>query len=112
NPDGSIPADNPFVGVSGARGEIWALGFRNPFTFAVQPGTGRIFVNDVGAGAFEEVDDLGKGLNYGWPMFEGPSNAPGFVSPIAFYSHNGQPAAITGGTFYPLTLPSPPSDGG
>jgi glucose/arabinose dehydrogenase len=49
NPDGSVPADNPFVGVAGARGEIYALGFRNPFTFAVQPGTGRILVNDVGS---------------------------------------------------------------
>ena len=46
NPDGSIPTDNPFVSTPGASPAIWALGFRNPFTFAVQPGTGRIFVND------------------------------------------------------------------
>lgn len=49
NPDGSIPEDNPFFET--ARGKyraIWALGLRNPFSFAVQPGTGRIFINDVG----------------------------------------------------------------
>ncbi|HKB35342.1 MAG TPA: PQQ-dependent sugar dehydrogenase, partial [Gemmataceae bacterium] len=71
NADGSIPSNNPFVNTPGARGEIWALGFRNPFTFAVQPGTGRIFVNDVGEGSWEEIDDLVKGGNYGWNTTEG-----------------------------------------
>ena len=56
NPDGSIPPDNPLVGVSGARPEIWAFGLRNPFTLAVQPGSGQLFINDVGQNAFEEVD--------------------------------------------------------
>ncbi len=48
NSDGSIPPDNPFVGRPAPGEEIWALGLRNPFTFAVQPFTGRIFINDVG----------------------------------------------------------------
>src|SRR5262249_33295487 len=54
NPDGSIPSDNPtsFPGISGsptgANRAIWAVGLRNPFTFAFQPGTGRLFINDVG----------------------------------------------------------------
>jgi glucose/arabinose dehydrogenase len=49
NPDGSIPTDNPFYNTaSGVNRSIWALGLRNPFTFAFQPGTGRLFINDVG----------------------------------------------------------------
>ena len=58
NPDGSIPEDNPFCQT--ARGKyraIWALGLRNPFRFAVQPGTGRIFINDVGQDNWEEIDE-------------------------------------------------------
>src|SRR5262245_18092830 len=80
-PKSIIPADNPFVGTSGARGEIWALGFRNPFSFNVQPGTGRIHVNDVGGGAFEEIINLLRGGNYGWPTAEGISSNPNFVNP-------------------------------
>jgi glucose/arabinose dehydrogenase len=49
NSDGSIPNDNPFFNTaSGANRSIWALGLRNPFTFAFQPGTGRLFINAVG----------------------------------------------------------------
>src|SRR6185369_12480915 len=49
NSDGSIPADNPFFNTaSGDNRSIWAFGLRNPFTFAFQPGTGRLFINDVG----------------------------------------------------------------
>ena len=99
NPDGSIPADNPFVGVAGARGEIWALGLRNPFTFAVDPQTGTIHINDVGQSTWEEIDLAAKGANYGWPACEGPCSTPGFTNPIYAYDHSvGQ--AITGGAFY------------
>ena len=73
NSDGSIPDDNPFVGnPPPARHEIWTLGHRNPFSFGVQPFTGRIFVNDVGQNTWEEIDDEKAGLNYGWPTCEGP----------------------------------------
>jgi glucose/arabinose dehydrogenase len=94
-----IPADNPFVNTSGARPEIWAYGFRNPFTGNVDPATGRIFVNDVGENTFEEVDELFKGGNYGWPTAEGFSSNPAFVNPVTVYNHNGASAAITGGAF-------------
>ena len=50
---------------------IYALGLRNPFTFGVQPGTGRIFINDVGQNTWEEINDGTAGANYGWPGCEG-----------------------------------------
>ena len=60
NADGSIPSDNPFVGVAGARTETWAYGLRNPFSFAVDPGSSRIYVNDVGENTWEEVNALAR----------------------------------------------------
>src|SRR6185436_2808401 len=54
NSDGSIPTDNPFFGTAtGQNRAIWALGLRNPFTFTFQPGTGRMFINDVGQNTWE-----------------------------------------------------------
>jgi glucose/arabinose dehydrogenase len=106
NSDGSIPADNPFFGTETGRNQaIWALGFRNPFTFAVQPGTGRIFVNDVGQGSREEINELMPGANYGWPACEGACNPPNanFRNPIFSYQHGGGSAygnSIAGGVFY------------
>src|SRR5205085_5472766 len=56
NADGTIPPDNPFyVTATGDNRAIWLLGFRNPFTFAVQPTTGRTLVNDVGSDFWEEI---------------------------------------------------------
>ena len=106
NPDGTVPPDNPFVGVAGARPEIWAFGLRNPFTSAVDPVDGRIYVNDVGNGQWEEVNVGIIGANYGWPSCEGPQGTglgtctnPAFTYPIHAYTHAvGQ--AITGGAFY------------
>jgi glucose/arabinose dehydrogenase len=95
-----IPPDNPFVGTAGARGEIWARGLRNPFTFAVDPGTGKIHVNDVGNNDWEEINVGARGANYGWPTCEGVCSNPSFVDPVHVYNHNGSQAAITGGTFY------------
>lgn len=111
NPDGSVPADNPFVGAPGARPEIWALGLRNPFTMAVQPGTGALFINDVGGGAFEEVNLGVAGANYGWPNTEGdfnPAQFPGFARPIYAYAHGTggmQGNSIAGGAFYNPAVP-------
>ena len=120
NPDGSIPADNPtaFDGVggspAGANRAIWALGLRNPFAFAFQPGTGKLFLNDVGENAFEEIDAGRAGANYGWPQTEGPSPAgvANVTYPVYSYPHSGDPAfsgiAITGGVFYnPASLSFP-----
>jgi glucose/arabinose dehydrogenase len=100
NRDGTVPADNPFVGTAGARPEIWAYGFRNPFTFAIDPNSSRILVNDVGQDSVEEIDDLKKGANYGWPTCEGAcAGHPEFTNPIYQYNHSfGR--SITGGAFY------------
>jgi putative heme-binding domain-containing protein len=102
NPDGSIPEDNPFYRTAqGKYRAIWALGLRNPFCFAVQPGTGRIFINDVGEAKWEEVNEGIAGTNYGWPRVEGPSPDSHFRGPI----HHYPVASIVGGAFCP-------SDGG
>jgi glucose/arabinose dehydrogenase len=102
NKDGSIPADNPFFGsATGANRSIWALGLRNPFTFNVHPNSGRIFINDVGQSAFEEINDGVAGGNYGWPDTEGETSNPNFISPVHFYANQNAPeCAIAGGTFY------------
>ena len=119
NPDGSIPVDNPssFSGISGvtsgADRAIWAVGFRNPFTFTFDPGSGRMFVDDVGLNTFEEIDDGKAGANYGWPVTEGDfsqSSFPAFTRPVYAYSHGTglfQGFAITGGAFYDPTSPGP-----
>ncbi len=114
NSDGSIPADNPFFNqASGTNRSIWALGLRNPFTFAFQAGTGRMFINDVGQSAWEEINDGIAGSNYGWPTTEGPTTNPNFRSPLFAYNHGSGPTtgcAITGGTFYnPTTVQFPSS---
>ncbi len=102
NLDGSIPADNPLAGVPGARGEIWQKGLRSPFRFALQPGTLRPFVNDVGSYLWEEINRGDPGADFGWPDHEGaeqpaPADA---VNPIFTYPHAGSGASITGAAFY------------
>jgi glucose/arabinose dehydrogenase len=101
NADGSIPGDNPFVSrAAGKYRATWALGMRNPFTFAVQPETGRIFINDVG-GIAEEINEGFAGANYGWPVVEhGPTSDPRFRGPI----HHYPTACIAGGAFAPRDL--------
>ena len=112
NSNGTIPTDNPFYATaSGNNRAIWALGLRNPFTFAVQPGTGRIFINDVGQDTREEVNEGLKGANYGWPTTEGPTSDPNFEGPVYSYLNSGATeCAITGGAFYnPSTVQFPSS---
>ena len=106
--DGSVPTDNPFFNQAiGINGAIWALGLRNPFTFAFQPGTGRMFINDVGENTWEEINDGIVGSNYGWPNCEGACNKPSFRDPIYQYSHS-DGCAISGGAFYnPATMQFP-----
>lgn len=99
NIDGSIPSDNPFGSA------IWAIGFRNPFTMSIDQSTGTIYVGDVGQGAWEEVNVIVKGGNYGWPYYEGPSNVVGFTSPFYAYKHQGGLCAITGIVFFNGTFP-------
>ena len=102
NADGSIPADNPFVGQPGRLGAIWAYGFRNPWRFQFDSATGRLYGGDVGDFSWEELNRIVKGGNYGWPLKEGvcTSGCTGFVDPIHAYPHNGQSAAVTGGPVY------------
>ena len=113
NSDGTIPTDNPFyTQTTGRNRAIWALGLRNPFKFAIQPGTGTIHINDVQNGGPEEIDLGVKGANYGWPLYQGMENDPKYTDPIFTYQHNGDVAttgcAITGGTFYnPPTVDFP-----
>ncbi|HKE56926.1 MAG TPA: PQQ-dependent sugar dehydrogenase [Pyrinomonadaceae bacterium] len=114
NSNGTIPTDNPFFNTAtGNNRAIWAWGLRNPFTFAFQPGTGRMFINDVGQNTWEEINDGIAGSNYGWPNTEGATSDPAFRSPLFFYGHGTSPTtgcAIAGGTFYnPTTAQFPAS---
>ena len=103
-PDGIIPADNPFyLTAAGTNRAIWCLGLRNPFTFAFQPGTGRLFINDVGQNSWEEINNGIAGANYGWPVTEGYTSNPLYAAPVFAYPHGpGTSAgnAIAGGAFY------------
>jgi glucose/arabinose dehydrogenase len=70
----SVPTDNPFVNVPNARPEVWAYGLRNPWRFWIDPATDLLYVPDVGSTSREEVNvvpNRGRGVNFGWPCFEG-----------------------------------------
>ena len=117
NDDGTIPTDNPFFATQSGLGRaVWAYGLRNPFSFAVQPGTGRIHINDVGETTWEEINVGAAGANYGWPASEGPDSVgAGVTAPLFAYKHaDAAPLgsgpggffkgfAIAGGAFYPAT---------
>jgi glucose/arabinose dehydrogenase len=126
NDDGSVPTDNPnFATQTGLARAVWAAGLRNPFTFAIQPGSGRIHINDVGQNTWEEINLGAPGANYGWPQSEGPDNvSAGLAAPLFAYKHSAAtPAgsgpggfftgfAIAGGAFYPASGPFPASHRG
>jgi hypothetical protein len=105
----AVPPDNPFVGRAGARGEIWALGLRNPWRIAFDPPSNRLYVADVGQGRLEEVSvagDAERGVNYGWNVMEGSAcyNAAtcardGLRPPAVEYDHS-DGCSITGGYVY------------
>jgi putative heme-binding domain-containing protein len=96
NKDGTIPPDNPLLGqTDGKYRAIWAYGLRNPFTFAARPGTGELWINDVG-GKFEEVNRGVAGANYGWPTVEhGTPDDNKFRGSVHSYPQ----ASISGGDF-------------
>ena len=111
-PGYAIPPDNPFVGRSGAREEIYAYGLRNPFRFSFDRLTGDLVIGDVGQNAWEEVDftarGQGRGVNFGWSRYEAfKLNAGGFdpsldaagpyVPPVLDRSHGDGFCAVTGG---------------
>jgi glucose/arabinose dehydrogenase len=127
DPDGagpatySIPLDSPFAGQVGARGEIWSLGFRNPFRFSFDRAGGDLVIGDVGQDAAEEINWAdspgpgevgGAGLDYGWPCREGdapyvgtvgppgcPASPRAFTDPVFLYPHDGPESgcAVIGG---------------
>ena len=106
NRNGGIPRDNPYYRNPNVRGKdkaIWARGLRNPYSFAVQPGTGQMFINDVGQKRWEEINRGARGANYGWPRYEGPESNRLYAPPIFAYRHGASATtgcAITGGAFY------------
>ena len=104
NADGSIPEDNPFYSeTTGIYRAIYALGLRNSFSMAFQPGTGRLFATEVGAASWEEINEILPGHNYGWPLIEGPINGQtppdNYMEPVFSYNHNAGCAAV-GTAFY------------
>jgi glucose/arabinose dehydrogenase len=106
----AIPADNPFIGRPDARPEIWASGLRNVWRMSFDRATGELWAGDVGQNAWEEVDLIVKGGNYGWNVREGmheftlrprgqpPASGP-FIDPVVEYPRN-QGISITGGATY------------
>ena len=101
----AVPADNPFVGQGGARGEIWAYGLRNAWRFSFDRETGDLWTGDVGQNALEEVDVVRRGGNYGWNEMEGsrcfrPACDPdAFEAPVVEYGRD-MGCSITGGYVY------------
>ena len=100
NANGTVPTDNPFYDSSGPNAdEIWAFGLRNPWRSSIDDETGAMFVGDVGgnvdATAYEEINIARRGLNYGWPLCEGPLGPPkngpacpgGITAPLFSYPH-------------------------
>ncbi len=115
SPDGmpySVPADNPYVGVDGARSEIWSIGLRNPWRYSFDRATGDLWIGDVGQGQWEEIDVAlaadggGRGVSYGWSAFEGTHRfnddqpADGQTSPVWEYEHGDAGCSVTGGYVY------------
>jgi glucose/arabinose dehydrogenase len=105
----TVPPDNPFVGRSDARPEIWAYGLRNPWRYSFDRLTGDLWIGDVGQNAWEEVDlqpaSSTGGENYGWNRVEGThpysGDAPsGSTPPVYEYSHDTGGCVVTGGYVY------------
>jgi glucose/arabinose dehydrogenase len=106
-----VPSTNPYTQTAGFRSEIWAWGFRNPFRFSFDRGTGDLFIADVGQNNTEEIDyqavSSPAGRNFGWDCYEGsnPFELAGcgpignYTFPVWEYSH-GLGCSITGGYVY------------
>ncbi|MFN0195575.1 MAG: PQQ-dependent sugar dehydrogenase [Planctomycetaceae bacterium] len=102
----SIPADNPFIEYPGARPEVWAHGFRNPWRFCFDE-QGRLWCGDVGQDIWEMIWLVERGGNYGWSVQEGnhpfhPDKpvGPGPISPPVVEHHHTECRSITGGYMY------------
>jgi glucose/arabinose dehydrogenase len=102
----TIPSSNPFVGRSGARGEIYAYGLRNPWRFSFDRATDDLVIGDVGQDEVEEIDFVkkgrGRGANFGWRPWEGRRHnfdepAPSAIFPVITHTHQAGFCSITGG---------------
>ena|GEM_PF-280925 len=97
-PDGTAPSDNPFYdGTNSIRSKVYAYGLRNPYRFFVDLATGRAYYGDVGWNSWEEVN-TGRGVNFGWPCYEGNSQQPQYQS--AFAQCRNLPASAVTNPFY------------
>jgi uncharacterized repeat protein (TIGR03806 family) len=106
----AIPPDNPFIGQG--RPEIFAYGLRNPWRWSFDRATGRLWVADVGRKAWEEVNIVEKGGNYGWPFkegfachYEGCESEQDLIDPVYAYSHDVGAAIIGGATYRGQAIP-------
>ncbi len=102
-----VPADNPFVGVPGARPETWAYGLRNPWRMTIDRESGQIWVGNNGQDLWEQVYLIERGANYGWSVMEGghpfdldrKRGPTPILSPTAEHSHS-EARSLTGGIVY------------
>ncbi len=96
NPDGSIPADNPFVGNGDARPDIWSFGHRNLLGAAINPASQQLWIHEMGPWHGDEINIPEPGKNYGWPVVSNGDNydgspipdhatRPEFVAPIEYW---------------------------
>jgi len=103
----SIPVDNPFLEIPGARGELWAIGLRNPWRISVDQQSGRIWVGNNGQDLWESIHLLGRAENYGWSVYEGSHPfyiqrqlGPGKLVAPTMEHHHSQARSLTGGVVY------------
>ena len=103
----SIPADNPFINTPGARPEVWAYGFRNPWKITFDPSNGALWCGDVGWEMWEMIYRVQKGANYGWSIVEASQSVhpewdrgPTSISPPAVAHSHTESRSITGGEVY------------
>lgn len=112
-PDGRVPNDNPYVGKSSARPEIWSYGHRNPQSAAIHPVSGKLWIAEHGARGGDEINIPEAGKNYGWPVItygtdysgirigEGTSK-PGMEQPVHYWDPSMAPSGMafyTGNAF-------------
>lgn len=98
--DGSIPADNPFVGNDTARKEIWTYGHRNPQGIDFEPRSGRLFNSEHGPTGGDEINLIDKNHNYGWPLVHHKDVREGMTPPLLEYTPSIGPSEIV---FYTAT---------
>jgi len=103
----SIPPDNPFLSIERARGELWAIGLRNPWRMCTDRKTGQIWVGNNGQDLWETAHLIRRGENYGWSVFEG--NHPFYLNrelgpapyvPPTLEHHHQEALSLTGGDVY------------